>query len=200
MTIKYDTSNGKWIIEKDIDNSNQYLVQTDEAAGEKFLVLKTDGDKNIFQNFTYRGALNARRGNTCGLIFKYQNSANFLRLQCKNGRISFVKRVTGVDTILGEEMAFTPNNTDFYHLKVECDNNSFKYYYSEDGVIWILIDEVTALDFAEGQIGLLSEGMLLRIDELFVYEHNQGGDVFYEFFYDDDGNISSIIKKPIISA
>ena len=200
MTSKFDTTNGKWLIEKDIDNSNQYLVQTDEATGDKFLVLKTDGEKNIFQNFTYRGAFNARRGNACGLICKYQDSANFLRLQCKNGRISFVKRVTGTDTILGEEMAFTPNSTDFYHLKIECDTNSFKYYYSEDGTIWILIDEVTASDFTEGQIGLLSEGMLLRVDELFVYEHNQGGDTFYELFYDDDGNVSSIIKKPIISA
>jgi hypothetical protein len=200
VTSKYDTSNGKWLIEKDIDESNQYLVQTDEAAGEKLLTLKTDGEKNLFQNFTYRGSFNARRGNACGLVFKYQDSSNFLRLQCKSGRISFVKRVTGTDTILGEEMAFTPTSSDFYYLKVECDSNSFRYYYSEDGVIWILIDEVTAADFVEGQIGVLSEGMLLRVDQLFAYEHNQGGDTFYELFYDDDGNVSSIIKKPIISA
>lgn len=197
---KYDIENGKWLIEKDIDNSNQYLVQTDEASGEKLLTLKTDGEKNIFQNFTYRGSFNARRGNASGLIFKYQDASNFLRLQCKNGRISFVKRVVGTDTVLGEEMAFTPTADALYHLKVECDSNSFKYFYSEDGAIWILIDEVTASDFTEGQIGVFSEGMLLRVDQLFVYEHNQGGDVFYELFYDDDGNVSSIVKKPIIAS
>ncbi|QQR82972.1 hypothetical protein IPJ72_04055 [Candidatus Peregrinibacteria bacterium] len=102
--------------------------------------------------------------------------------------------------MLGEEMAFTPTTEDFYHLKVECDSNSFKYFYSEDGAVWILIDEVTASDFAEGQIGMFSEGMLLRVDQLFVYEHNQGGDTFYELFYDDDGNVSSIVKKPIIAS
>lgn len=197
---KYDTASGKWLIEKDVENSNQYLVQSDEASGEKFLILKTDGEKNIFQNFTYRGAFSARRGNACALIFKYQNATNFLRLQSKSGRISFVKRVAGTDTTLGEEMAFTPSATDFFYLKVECDNNSFKYYYSEDDAIWILIDEVTASDFTEGQIGVLSEGMLLRVDQLFVYEHNQGGDTFYELFYDDDGNVSSIVKKPIIAS
>ncbi|MBI2550870.1 hypothetical protein HYV73_00805 [Candidatus Uhrbacteria bacterium] len=200
VTSKYDTTNGKWLIEKDIENSNQYLVQSDEAAGEKFLALKTDGEKNIFQNFTYRGAFNARRGNACALIFKYQNFTNFLRLQTKDGRISFVKRVAGTDTVLGEEMAFTPTTADFFYLKVECDSNSFKYYYSEDDAVWILIDEVTASDFTEGQIGVLSEGMLLRVDQLFVYEHNQGGDTFYELFYDDDGNVSSIVKKPIIAS
>ncbi|QQS59464.1 hypothetical protein IPN35_01055 [Candidatus Peregrinibacteria bacterium] len=199
VTGKYDTVNGKWLIEKDIENSNQYLVQTEEVSGEKILVLKTDGLKNLYQNFTFRSSFNARRGNACGLIFKYQNGSNYLRLQCKNGRISFVKRVAGVDTVLGEEMAFIPNVVDFYHLKVECDSNNFKYYYSEDGAIWILIDEVTTSDFTEGQIGVFSEGMLLRINELFVYEHNQGGDTFYELFYDDDGNVSSIIKKPTIS-
>ena len=200
LTSKYDTVSGTWLIEKDVESSNQYLVQSDEASGEKLLILKTDGEKNIFQNFMYRGAFNARRGNASGLIFKYQDGSNFLRLQCKSGRISFVKRVAGTDTVLGEEMAFTPTTTDFYHLKVECDTNSFKYYYSEDGAIWILIDEVTASDFTEGQIGMFSEGMLLRVDQLFVYEHNQGGDVFYELFYDDDGNISSIVKKPIIAS
>jgi hypothetical protein len=200
LTSKYDIENGKWLIEKDVENSNQYLVQSDESAGEKLLVLKTDGEKNLFQNFTYRGAFNARRGNANGLIFKYQDSLNFLRLQCKNGRISFVKRVAGADTVLGEEMAFTPTSEDFYHLKVECDSNSFKYSYSEDGAVWILIDEVTASDFTEGQIGMFSEGMLLRVDQLFVYEHNQGGDTFYELFYDDDGNVSSIVKKPIIAS
>jgi beta-xylosidase len=199
VTGKYDTVNAKWLIEKDIENSNQYLVQTEEVSGEKILVLKTDGLKNLYQNFTFRSSFNARRGNACGLIFKYQNGSNYLRLQCKNGRISFVKRVAGVDTVLGEEMAFIPNVVDFYHLKIECDSNNFKYYYSEDGAIWILIDEVTTSDFTEGQIGVFSEGMLLRINELFVYEHNQGGDTFYELFYDDDGNVSSIIKKPTIS-
>ncbi|QQR82973.1 hypothetical protein IPJ72_04060 [Candidatus Peregrinibacteria bacterium] len=95
LTSKYDVENGKWLIEKDIENSNQYLVQSDESVGEKLLVLKTDGEKNLFQNFTYRGAFNARRGNANGLIFKYQDSSNFLRLQCKDGRISFVNRVSG---------------------------------------------------------------------------------------------------------
>ena len=111
-----------------------------------------------------------------------------------------VKRVAGTDTILGEEMAFTPTQTDCYLIKVECDSNSFKYYYSEDGSIWILIGTVSITDFVHGQIGVFSEGMILRTDELFVYAHNQGGDTFYELFYDDDSNVSSIIKKPIISS
>jgi hypothetical protein len=200
MASKYDVTNGKWLIEKDIDNSDQYLVQTIETSGEKLLLLKTDGTKNLFQNFTYRGKFNARRGNACALIFKYQNATNFIRLQCKSGKISVVKRVAGTDTVIGEEMAFTPTQTDFYHLKTECDSNSFKYYYSEDGSIWIIIGTVSITDFTLGQIGVFSEGMLLRIDELFVYAHNQGGDSFYELFYDDDGNVSSIIKKPIISS
>lgn len=200
LSTKYDMVNGKWLIEKDIDNNDQYLAQTVETSGEKFLLLKTDGTKNQFQNFTYRGKFNARRGNASALIFKYQDANNFIRLQCKNGKISMVKRVTSTDTIIGEEMAFTPTQVDFYHLKVECDTNSFKYYYSDDGAVWILIGAVTISDFVQGQIGVFSEGMLLRVDELFVYAHNQGGDTFYELFYDDDSNISSIVKKPIISS
>jgi len=135
----------------------------------------------------------------CAFIFKCQDSDNFLRLQCKGGRISFVKRVAGVDTILGEEMAFTPVADSFFSLKIECDNNSFKYYYSEDGAVWILISEVSTTDFTSGQIGIFAEDKVLRADELFAYEHNVGGDTFYQIYYDGDSNVSSIIKKPVVS-
>lgn len=199
LASKYDVSGGQWHIEKDIDESEKYLVQTDESAGEKFLILKTDGTSNKFANFNLRARFMARRGNAFALIFKYQDSNNFLRLQCKDGRISFVKRVTGVDTILGEEMAFTPTSDAFFSLKVVCDDNNFKYYYSDDGIIWVLISEVSVSDFTDGQVGIFDEDTMIRVDELFIFEHNQGGDTFYEVFYDGDGNVSSIIKKPIIS-
>ena len=195
---RYEANGGQWMIEKDIDENNQYLVQSDENSGEKLLLRITDGTTNKYTNFTYRGKFSARRGNANGLVFKYQDANNYLRLQCKNGMISFVRKLSGNDQIFGEEMTFTPTADTFYHLKAECDDNSFKYYYSEDGVIWVLIDEVSVADFTNGQIGIYSEGMLLRVDGLYCYEHNEGGDTFYQITYNDDGNVSSIIKKPII--
>ncbi|QQS59630.1 hypothetical protein IPN35_01985 [Candidatus Peregrinibacteria bacterium] len=195
----YEASGGIWAIEENIDEVTKCLLQSDTSAGEKILLLKTDGLSNKFVNFTLRGGFQMAADGVCAFIFKCQDSDNFLRLQCKGGRISFVKRVAGVDTILGEEMAFTPVADSFFSLKIECDNNSFKYYYSEDGAVWILISEVSATDFTSGQIGIFAEDKVLRADELFAYEHNVGGDTFYQIYYDGDSNVSSIIKKPVVS-
>jgi len=96
-------------------------------------------------------------------------------------------------------MAFNPTSDAFFSLRVVCDDNNFKYYYSDDGIIWVLISEVSVSDFTDGQVGIFDEDTLIRVDEFFIFEHNQGGDTFYEVFYDGDGNVSSIIKKPIIS-
>ena len=196
----YDVTAGTWSIEENVDEGTKCLLQSDTTAGEKLFLLKSsDGLSNIFTNFTLRGNFKTAADGVCGFIFKYQDADNFLRLQSKNGRISFVKRVAGVDTILGEEMAFTPAADAFFSLKIECDDNAFKYYYSEDGSLWILISEVTAADFENGQIGIFAEVTVLRADDLFVFEHNVGGDTFYEINYDADGNVSSIVKKPVVS-
>jgi len=45
----------------------------------------------------------------------------------------------------------------------------------------------------------LAENNELRSDNLFVFEHNVGGDTFYEIFYGEEGNVSSIVKKPVVA-
>lgn len=193
----YETINGQWLIEKDLDNQNQYLIQTDENTNEKFLLLKTDETSHKFSNFTLRSKFMARRGNACALVFKYQDADNFLKLQSKNGKISLVKRVAGIESILGAEYSFTPENDVFFYLKVVCDDNVFQSYFSENNEDWILIGTENVTDFTDGQIGIFAENTLLRLDELLVFEHNVGGDTFYEVSYDNEECISSITKKPI---
>lgn len=195
----YEDTAGTWSVEENVDEGTKCLLQEDITAGEKLFLLKSDGLSNLYTNFTLRGNFRVDPSGVCAFIFKYQDTDNFHRLQYKNGRISFVKRVAGVDTLLGEEMAFTPAADSYFSLKIECDTNSFKYYYSEDGEIWVHISEVSATDFENGQIGILAEDNELRSDNLYVFEHNVGGDTFYEIFYGEDGNVSSIVKKPVVS-
>lgn len=195
----YEPTAGTWSIEENVDEGTKCLFQEDASSGEKLFLVKSDGLSNLYTNFTLRGNFKIDPSGACALVFKYQDDDNFHRLQYKGGRISFVKRVAGVDTILGEEMAFTPLSDEYFSLKIECDANSFKYYYSEDGEIWIHISVVSATDFENGRIGILSDGSELRSDNLFVFEHNVGGDTFYEIFYGEDGNVSSIVKKPVVA-
>lgn len=195
----YEDTAGTWAVEENEDEGTKCLLQEDTSAGEKLFLLKSDGLSNLFTNFTLRGNLKVDPSGACAFVFKYQDEDNFHRLQYKNGRISFVERVAGVDTVLGEEMAFTPEADSYFSLKIECDTNSFKYYYSEDGEVWVHISEVSATDFENGQIGIFAEDNELRSDNLFVFEHNVGGDTFYEIFYGEDGNVSSIVKKPVVS-
>lgn len=193
----YETTTGTWSVEENVNESTKCLLQADTSAGEKFFLLKSDGFSNLYTNFTLRGNLKVDPSGACAFVFKYQDADNFHRLQYRNGHISFVKRVAGVDTMLGEEMAFIPALDSYFSLKIECDKNSFKYYYSEDGEVWVQISEVSATDFENGRIGILAEGSELRSNNLFVFEHNVGGDTFYEIFYGEDGNVSSVSKKPI---
>ena len=195
----YEAIAGTWSVEENVDEGTKCLLQSDVSAGEKLFLLKSDGLSNLYTNFTLRGNFKVAPTGACAFVFKYQDEDNFHRLQYKSGRISFVKRVAGVDIILGEEMAFTPILDEYFSLKIECDANSFKYYYSEDGEVWVLISEVSATDFENGRIGILAENNELRSDNLFVFEHNVGGDTFYEIFYGEDGNVSSIVKKPVVA-
>jgi len=194
LASKYDTINGQWFIEK--VSQNQYFLQSSEDNTEKLCILKSVDGNNIFSNFDLFVKFLVRRGNNAGLVFKYQDEQNFLRIEYNNQKISFIKRVSGVDEVIGEEMNI--NIESEFFLKVICDNNVFQYFYSLDETTWICISEVSVTDFSNGKIGFFTKATLLRIDELFIYEHNQGGDTFYEIFYDENNNVSSIIKKPII--